>query len=208
MAYAPQSQFYQRGMYTVVRTKAPPQVVAEGCARSGRIGGSRPSRCISPKRWTGGTREVLALPRFTAGLVSAFSTLALVLAGVGIFGVTAYAVGQRTREFGIRMALGAPRSHVCGLVLGRVGRLTAAGVVLGVALALALGRLMSGMLFGVESVGRADAVSGHRHRCGHGAGCQPCAAAPRTAGEPGRDAARRVAGGAAAFTRSGLTTEN
>jgi ABC-type antimicrobial peptide transport system permease subunit len=64
--------------------------------------------------------------------------------------VTAYAVGQRTREFGIRLAPGAPHSHVCRLALGRVGQLTAAGVVRGVALAMALGRLMSGVLFGVE----------------------------------------------------------
>ena len=62
-----------------------------------------------------------ALPRFTAGLVSAFSTLALVLAGVGIFGVTAYAVSQRTREFGIRLALGAQRTHVGAIVMRRVG---------------------------------------------------------------------------------------
>ena len=149
MAYAPQSQFYQRGMYTVIRTKAPLQVVAEG-ARAAVASADPSVPMYFAETVDGRYAEVLALPRFTAGLVSAFSTLALVLAGVGIFGVTGYAVGQRTREFGIRMALGAPRSHVCGLVLGRVGKLTAAGVVLGVALALALGRLMSGMLFGVD----------------------------------------------------------
>jgi putative ABC transport system permease protein len=149
MAYAPQSQVYQRGMYTVVRTKAPPQVVAAGARAA--VASADPSvpmyfaETVEGRYW-----DVLALPRFTAGLVSAFSTLALVLAGVGIFGVTGYAVGQRTREFGIRRALGAPHSHVCGLVLGRVGRLTAIGVVLGIALAVALGRLMSGVLFGVE----------------------------------------------------------
>jgi ABC-type antimicrobial peptide transport system permease subunit len=92
----------------------------------------------------------MALPRFTAGLVSAFSTLALVLAGVGIFGVTAYAVGQRTREFGIRFALGAQRLHVGALVLGRVGLLAAIGLAIGAALGLGLGSLMSGILFGVE----------------------------------------------------------
>ncbi len=73
----------------------------------------------------------IALPRFTAGLVTAFSTLALVLAGVGIFGVTGYAVAQRTREFGIRLALGAQRRHVAALVLSRVGLLTAIGLAIG-----------------------------------------------------------------------------
>jgi putative ABC transport system permease protein len=149
MAYAPQSQVYQRGMYSVIRTNAPPQVVAEG-ARAAVASADPSVPMYFADTVDGRYADVLALPRFTAGLVSAFSTLALVLAGVGIFGVTAYAVGQRTREFGIRLALGAPHSHVCRLVLGRLGKLTAAGVIVGVALAMALGRLMSGVLFGVE----------------------------------------------------------
>jgi ABC-type antimicrobial peptide transport system permease subunit len=94
--------------------------------------------------------QTLALPRFTAGLIGAFSTLALVLAGVGIFGVTAYSVSQRTREFGIRFSLGAQRSHVAGLVLGRVGRLALIGAALGGAAAFALAELMTSVLFGVE----------------------------------------------------------
>jgi ABC-type antimicrobial peptide transport system permease subunit len=149
MVYAPQSQVYQRGMYTVIRTKAPPQAVAES-ARAAVATADPSVPMYFAETVNERYAEVLALPRFTAGLVSAFSTLALVLAGVGIFGVTGYAVGQRTREFGIRRALGAPHAHVCRLVLGRVGRLTALGVVLGIALAAALGRLMSSLLFGVE----------------------------------------------------------
>jgi predicted permease len=149
MVYAPQSQVYQRGMYTVIRTKALPQAVAQDARAA--VAAADPS---VPMYFAATVKDryadVLALPRFTAGLVSAFSTLALVLAAVGIFGVTGYAVGQRTREFGIRRALGAPHSHVCRLVLGRVGRLTALGVVLGIGLAVALGRLMSSLLFGVE----------------------------------------------------------
>jgi putative ABC transport system permease protein len=94
--------------------------------------------------------QTLALPRFTAGLVSAFSVLALALAGIGIFGVTGYAVAQRTLEFGIRLALGAQRIHIGSLVLGRVGLLAGIGLALGTALGLGLGSLMSGVLFGVE----------------------------------------------------------
>jgi ABC-type antimicrobial peptide transport system permease subunit len=95
--------------------------------------------------------SAISLPRFTAGLVSAFSTLALVLAGVGIFGVTGYAVAQRMREFGIRFALGAQRLHVGRLVLGRVALLAGVGLTIGTGVGIGLGSLMSGILFGVES---------------------------------------------------------
>ena len=88
--------------------------------------------------------------RFVAGLVSGFSTLALVLAGVGIFGVTAYAVSQRRREFGIRLALGAQRSGIGGLVLRRVALLVGLGVAAGIGLALALGSTIGSLLFGVQ----------------------------------------------------------
>jgi len=74
----------------------------------------------------------------------------VLLAGVGIFGVTGYAVAQRTREFGIRLALGAQRTHVGALVLRRVGLLAAIGLALGTLLGVELGSLMSGVLFGVE----------------------------------------------------------
>jgi ABC-type antimicrobial peptide transport system permease subunit len=94
--------------------------------------------------------DLVALPRFITGLVSAFSTIALVLAGVGIFGVTGYAVSQRTREFGIRLALGAQRTGIGSLVLRRVGALVAAGLLLGAGLALALGSTLGSLLFQVQ----------------------------------------------------------
>jgi predicted permease len=149
MAYAPQSQVYQRGMYTVIRTTSPPEALAT--AARAALASVDPSVPM----YFAGTVDArydaaLALPRFVTGLVSAFSSLALLLAGVGIFGVTAYAVGQRRREFGIRLALGAQRSHVGALVLGRVGLLTAIGLGLGAALGQGLGRLMSDSLFGVQ----------------------------------------------------------
>jgi predicted permease len=149
MAYAPQSQVYQRGMYTVVRTTSMPQALMSG-ARAALAAVDASIPMYFAETVNARYDRALALPRFTAGLVSAFSTLALVLAGVGIFGVTAYAVAQRTREFGIRFALGAQRTNVAGLVLRRVGLLAAAGLAAGGALGLGLGELMSGMLFGVE----------------------------------------------------------
>jgi putative ABC transport system permease protein len=149
MAYAPQSQVYQRGMYTVIRTTGAPQALTSA-ARAALASVDASVPMYFAETVDARYEEALALPRFTAGLVSAFSTLALVLAGVGIFGVTAYAVGQRTREFGIRFALGARRAHVGGLVLRRVGLLASIGLALGTALGLGLGSLMSGILFGVE----------------------------------------------------------
>ena len=148
MAYAPQSQVYQRGMYTVIRTTARRERSSSGRVALASVDPA--CRMYFAETVDARYNEALALPRFTAGLVSAFSTLALVLAGVGIFGVTAYAVAQRTREFGIRFALGAQRAHVGALVLGRVGLLAGIGLAIGAALGLGLGSLMSGILFGVE----------------------------------------------------------
>ncbi len=148
MAYAPQSQVYQRGMYTVISTASAPGALMPA-ARAALASVDPLVPMYFAETVDARYDEALALPRFTAGLVSAFSTVALVLAGVGIFGVTAYAVAQRTREFGIRFALGAQRAHVGALVLGRVGLLAAIGVALGTALGLGLGSLMSSILFGV-----------------------------------------------------------
>ncbi len=93
--------------------------------------------------------EVVAKPRFYLVLVSTFAVLALVLAALGIYGVVSYAVGQRTRELGIRMALGANGGRVLRLVLGQYARLAAVGVAAGVLLALAASRAVGGLLFGV-----------------------------------------------------------
>jgi putative ABC transport system permease protein len=150
MAYAPQSQVYQRGMYTVIRTRSAPQALMP-LARTALAAVDRAVPMYFAQTVEARYDDAVALPRFTAGLVTAFSTVALILAGVGIFGVTAYAVGQRSREFGIRFALGAQRTHVGALVLGRVGLLASTGLAIGTALGLGLGTLMSSLLFGVEA---------------------------------------------------------
>jgi putative ABC transport system permease protein len=87
--------------------------------------------------------------RYPLLLVGLFAATALVLAVVGLYGVISYAVAQRTREFGIRVALGAPLPAIRGAVLRRGAMVAAAGVVVGVPAALALTRLMRGMLYGV-----------------------------------------------------------
>jgi len=92
----------------------------------------------------------VAQPRLNLSLLAVFAGLALVLAAVGVYGVMAYAVTQRTQEFGIRMALGATSADVLRQVFVEGGRLAALGLGLGLVAAFALTRLMSSMLFGVK----------------------------------------------------------
>jgi putative ABC transport system permease protein len=92
-------------------------------------------------------REATARPRFRAVLVGAFAALALLLATVGVFGVLAQLVQQRTREFGVRIALGASRLSVIGLVVRHAARITMIGLVAGLGLALGLGRLLATLIF-------------------------------------------------------------
>lgn len=91
----------------------------------------------------------LAQRRFTMLLLGAFAMVALALAVVGIYGVMAYTVSQRTREMGIRMALGAARADVLSLIVGQGMRLALLGLVIGLAAALALARYISSQLYGV-----------------------------------------------------------
>lgn len=91
----------------------------------------------------------IAGKRFTMSLLAVFAALALLLAGIGIYGVLSYLVGQRTQEIGVRMALGAQQTDVLRMVLGDGARMTLIGIGIGVAFALGLTRLMSSMLFGV-----------------------------------------------------------
>ena len=95
-------------------------------------------------------REATTRPRFRAVMVITFAVLALVLAMVGVFGVLAYAVEQRSREFGVRIALGARPVDVLRLVLSGAVRVIAAGIVIGLVFAAALSQTVSAFLFGVR----------------------------------------------------------
>lgn len=92
----------------------------------------------------------IAAPRFRMVLVSAFATLALLLAVAGMYAVMSYRTSQRTSEFGLRMALGARAGEMVRLVLGGAARLTVAGLVAGLVLAAATSRVIATMLFGVQ----------------------------------------------------------
>jgi ABC-type antimicrobial peptide transport system permease subunit len=87
--------------------------------------------------------------RAVASLAGLFGAIALVMAAIGLYGVTAFSVARRTSEIRIRMALGADRSRVLGLVLGGIVRRVGAGLVLGLPLAAGAGYLLSAQLYGV-----------------------------------------------------------
>jgi putative ABC transport system permease protein len=93
----------------------------------------------------------IAGKRFTTMLLAVFAGFALIMSSIGIFGVLSYLVGQRTREIGLRMALGATRWEILVMILAGGIRLTLTGIGIGVLAALALTHLISSMLFGVKS---------------------------------------------------------
>ena len=91
-----------------------------------------------------------AQPRLSAALLGVFAAVALLIAAIGVYGVLAYSVNQRSREIGLRIALGAQPSGVLRWIVGRGMLLSAAGIAAGIAGAFALSRLLSGLLFGVQ----------------------------------------------------------
>jgi macrolide transport system ATP-binding/permease protein len=98
-----------------------------------------------------GETQSALLHRFSAWLVGGFAAIALILGVVGLYGVVAYSVSRRTREIGVRMALGAQRGTVYALVLGQAGRLTVVGVGFGLACSFGTSLLMEKMLFGIKA---------------------------------------------------------
>jgi putative ABC transport system permease protein len=130
-----------------VRTAGNPDAIRQDIAAAVRgIDSDLP--LVSVRTMTQIVRERLALDRLNVALYAALAAVALLLAAVGIYGVMSFTVAQRTAEIGIRMALGARQVHVRRQILGEGARLAAAGVVLGVAGAYALGRAMQSTLFG------------------------------------------------------------
>ena len=142
-------------MVFVVRTEGDPLALAEPSRRVIRsLDATLPVADVQALDAI--VRETFARQRFSAVLLAGFSLVSLLLAAIGIYGVLAYSVTERTREIGVRVALGADPSRIVSLVLASGGRLVLAGTVAGMAGAMALTGLLKTMLFGV---GARDAVT-------------------------------------------------
>ncbi len=148
-AYFPQSQHNSTYMAIVVRTATEP--LGQLSAVRGAVHDLDSQLPVyAPRELSQIVSESSEQQRFVALLLGLFGGLALVLASVGIYGVISYSVAQQTHELGIRMALGAGRRDVLGMVLGEGLRLALYGIGAGLAGALVLTRLMSSLLYGVR----------------------------------------------------------
>jgi putative ABC transport system permease protein len=143
-------QFPQPWMPLAVRTEEDPEHVTHAIAAVIRsIDRELPManvQTMDQVMW-----EKLAFDRFEAAVYGTFAGLALALATVGIYGVMAFVVNQRTREMGLRVALGATRSNIVRMVMGQGLSIAASGLVLGIGLAWFSGKLMQSALYGQSS---------------------------------------------------------
>ncbi|MGI8499022.1 MAG: ABC transporter permease, partial [Gemmatimonadaceae bacterium] len=148
--YLPLAQYPERYLVAVMRTSGDPRAIVRSArAQVHAIDPELPTFAERTMRERVG--QTIAQPRFYMLLLVSFAAVALLLATVGIYGVMSYAVTQRARELGIRVALGARPADVLKLVVGQGAALTTAGVVIGLVAALSLSRLIGSLLFGVTA---------------------------------------------------------
>jgi putative ABC transport system permease protein len=149
-SYWPHPQLPYNAMTLTVRTASDPRsFIAPVEMEIHRLDKDQPVSDIrTMDQWVA---RALAQSRFTSTVLAIFAVLALLLAEIGIYGVMSYAVSQRTSEIGIRIALGAGRQTILGMIVGDGIRLAAIGLGIGVALALALNRAITSLLFGTTA---------------------------------------------------------
>jgi len=146
--YVPLAQHYSDSMVLYVRTRGNPGEMLAPVERELRAAG-RQVLLFGTRTGSEVIDGGLFQARMGVGLLTIFGLLALALASIGLYGALAYSVSQRKREIELRMALGATRGNVLGLILREGMSLVVTGVVLGLSASLALGRVLSRMLFGL-----------------------------------------------------------
>jgi putative ABC transport system permease protein len=148
--YMPFAQQPGRSMALMIRTTNKPESVVAAVRRNVQAL-DRNQLVYGLRTFEGVMSEAVATPRFRASLLGVFAALALILAMVGVYGVMSYAVTQRTREIGIRMALGAEPRDALRMVMRQGAKLAAAGVAIGSVAAAALTWLIEGLLFDLRA---------------------------------------------------------
>ena len=148
LAYVPYRQEETDALWFFVRTSAQSGAVLRSIP--GLVAGIDPDVPVSLLMPLSRMAELNSPDRIAAVLTASFAALATLLAAVGLYGVLAYAVAMRTRELGLRMALGADAARLRAMVLGQIGRMTLTGGVIGLACALGLGRVLQSVLYEIE----------------------------------------------------------
>jgi putative ABC transport system permease protein len=148
VVFVPHRQANPRGMYLAIRTHRDPlRILPALRERIRKIDPSLP--LYNPRSMDQLMQETMSAMRMTTGMMMAFGLLALVLSAIGVYGVMAYSVTQRHREFGIRIALGAHPRAVLGMVLRQALILAATGGILGLVTGIGVSRAMAGIMYGV-----------------------------------------------------------